>query len=98
MGMYKSKNGKVYNGQFNMGKKMNERLEMYRAWKSMNYGVDPNQVNQANNLNQNTGLNDGNDINVANSVQNNFPDNLRGNSIRSDYRNNGFNLGTNNID
>jgi hypothetical protein len=98
MGMYKSKNGKVYNGQFNMGKKMNERLEMYRAWKSMNYGVDPNQVNQANNLNQNTGLNDGNDINVANSVQNNFPDNLRGNSIRSDYRNNGFNLGTNNLE
>ena len=96
--MYKYKNGKVYKGTFNMGKKLNDRIEMYRAWKSMNYGIDPNQVNQANNENQNTGLNEGLDTNMANSVPNNFADNLRGNSVRSDYRNNGFNLGTNNID
>ena len=93
-GIYKYKNGKIYKGNFNMGKKMNDRIDMYRAWKSQNYGVDPNKVNHDE---QNQEINDEIDMNQANDNQNNIMNNnIGGNSVRSDYRNNGFNLGNNN--
>ena len=93
-GIYKYKNGKIYKGNFNMGKKMNDRIDMYRAWKSQNYGVDPNKVNHDE---QNQQINDEIDMNQANDNQNNIMNNnIGGNSVRSDYRNNGFNLGNNN--
>ena len=77
IGKYTFKNGKEYKGTFNMGRKMNDRIEMYRAWKSMNYGVDPNQVNHEKDQNQNIALNDNINVNMTNNGQNNIEDNLR---------------------
>ena len=56
MGQYIFKNGKIYKGQFNMGKKLNDRIENYRNWKSINYGVNPNQNNQNSQLNEETDI------------------------------------------
>lgn len=95
-GIYTYKNGKVYKGMFNMGQKLSDRIQMYKNWKSMNYGVDPNRLNQ---INQNGGLNEELNNDQQNSLQNNNTmNNLGGNSIKSDYRNNGFNSANNNIE
>ena len=71
---------------------MNERIEEYRAWKSANYGVDPNEVNQINEMKNNI------DMKNRNVGLNLVEGNIRGNSVISDYRNNGFNIGNNNLD
>ena len=91
-GFYKFKNGKTVKAVFSMGKKLNERIEEYRAWKSANYGVDPNEVNQINEMKNNI------DMKNRNVGLNLVEGNIRGNSVISDYRNNGFNIGNNNLD
>ena len=91
-GVYKFKNGKTVKAVFSMGKKLNERIEEYRAWKSANYGVDPNEVNQINEMKNNI------DMKNRNVGLNLVEGNIRGNSVISDYRNNGFNIGNNNLD
>ena len=67
MGEYIFKNGKKYKGQFNMGQKLNDRIENYRNWKSINYGVNPNQLNQNSQLNEE---NDNGQINENDQVKN----------------------------
>jgi hypothetical protein len=91
-GVYRFKNGKTVKAVFSMGKKLNERIEEYRAWKSANYGVDPNEVNQINEMKNNI------DMKNRNVGLNLVEGNIRGNSVISDYRNNGFNIGNNNLD
>ena len=69
-----------------MGK--NERNEMYQAWKSANYRVDPNEVTQYNELKN---------VNNTNVGLNFVEGNIKGNIIISDYRDNRFNIGNNNL-
>ena len=65
-GIYRYKDGKEYKGQFNMGYKLSDRINNYQNWKSLNYGVTPNQVINS----QNLGLNEEIDVNQANSTNN----------------------------
>ena len=90
MGVYKYKNGKTVKAVFSMGKKMNERIEMYQAWKRANYGVDPNEVNQYNELKEE--INKNNTSVGLNLVEGN----IKGNTIIGEYRKNEINVGNNN--
>ena len=74
MGKYRFKDGREYKGAFNMGQKMNDRINMYYNWKKSGYGVRQNQEN----------------FNDNNTLQ----ENMRQNSLVSDYRNKGFGFDT----
>ena len=76
-GIYRFKNGKEYKGMFNMGKRMNERIDSYQNWKSVNYGIPPNQIYH---INRNPVTNEQSEINQINNGDNIGVDNLRANS------------------
>ena len=76
-GIYRFKNGKEYKGMFNMGKRMNERIDSYQNWKSVNYGIPPNQIYH---INRNPVTNEQSEINQINNGENIGVDNLNANS------------------
>ena len=78
MGKYTFKNGKVYTGMFNMGKKMNERISMFQDWKKNGYKLSDEMA----------------DINGTNNVKNNLAESAGQINTVSDFRNKGFGFDT----
>ena len=94
-GKYIRKNGKQYEGIFHDGEKMSDKIEKYKTWASTGYGVNQNSNKQAiQSFNTQTQFKS-NVIRQISRPESNAQENMRQNSIQSDFRNNGFNQNDN---